>query len=214
MDPSGCFVHDEALRCLPPLSPGGLRLTHRALSLAGLQPGDLLLDVGCGTGETAHYAGAVFRSRVIGIDPRRMKLQHGGQSGFPPRILQACAERLPFRSAVFDAVVCQCVLCLVPCSDQAIQEMGRVLKPDATAVVCDLYAGKTAGGGRLPDMLGERFEAAGFCVDVFEDHSDVLKEIYAMMIFAPLTPAAEDALKSCKKRDAGYYLLIARKEVK
>src|SRR5215510_6921810 len=49
----------------------GRELRQRTLTLAGLQPGELVLDVGCGTGtlaiEVQRHVGSA--GRVVGIDP-------------------------------------------------------------------------------------------------------------------------------------------------
>jgi ubiquinone/menaquinone biosynthesis C-methylase UbiE len=100
------------------MHPGGLRMTDRAARIAGLTPGTILLDVGCGEG-----ASLEFLARKFGVVP------YG---------INENAENLLYDDAFFDAVICECVLSLIEDAAKAIREIQRVLKPGGIFIVSDV----------------------------------------------------------------------------
>lgn len=92
---------------------------------AGVEPGSLVLDVGCGSGKiTAPLRRAGFKA--VGLDVAREGLLLGEGDR-----VEGDARHLPFRDCVFDAVVCYDVLqhLLAPEREAAMAEMQRVLVP-------------------------------------------------------------------------------------
>ena len=106
--------------------------TEQILPLAAdeLAGATRVLDVGCGDGQiTRLAAGLDTVSLAVGIDPTwnqiRVAAARGGATGF----LRAGADRLPFASATFDAVVACLVFEHIDAVDEAIAELARVLVP-------------------------------------------------------------------------------------
>jgi ubiquinone/menaquinone biosynthesis C-methylase UbiE len=100
--------------------------------------GEKVLDVGCGPGWLVQEY-AKGRAEVVGMDLThravmlaRDRLSYQGLRG---ALLQANAERLPFRDASFDFVSASGVLHHTPDTDSALREIHRVLKPNGRAVV-------------------------------------------------------------------------------
>jgi precorrin-6B methylase 2 len=60
---------------LAPYAPTPMDVVDRMLALAAVQPGDLLIDLGCGDGRIPIRAAQKFGARAIGvdIDPRRIE---------------------------------------------------------------------------------------------------------------------------------------------
>lgn len=90
------------------------------------------LDVGSGTGLSAHALGALSR-RVVGIDPIAAMLHAAGPE---PGVRYACArgEQLPFASGSFDVATLGCVFHW--CEPGALfAELARVLRPGAELVL-------------------------------------------------------------------------------
>lgn len=114
-------------------------LTARFKHLA-LQPGDRVLDLGCGEGRHAHGLHMLGGLDVVGVDLDDASLDKAreGLGTLPPRddgdahrtrFLRGDATALDFVDDTFDAVICSEVLEHLPDYDAALLEMRRVLKP-------------------------------------------------------------------------------------
>lgn len=101
-----------------------------AVELPEIPPGSLVLETGCGGGRLLLALG---RHRtdlaVVGIDVARASLAPLA-AHFKGALLQADVSALPFRNAIFDAVLCRHVLGHLPEPGRkaAASEMLRVLK--------------------------------------------------------------------------------------
>ena len=104
------------------------------VKFAGVAPGEVVLDVGTGTGVVALTA-ARAGARVTGLDLTPQLLEHARENG---RIAQqeeiewteGDAEQLPYPDASFDVVLSQFGHMFAPRPDVVMAEMHRVLKPN------------------------------------------------------------------------------------
>lgn len=216
------------------LRPGGLALTGRALTLADLPPAALLADLGCGPGATARLLSQAGH-RVLAVDiAPELPAGAAGSKVWP---LRAQAQALPLAEACLDGAFCECVLSVTGQAAAVLAEAARVLKPGGVLVASDLYlrgekglrdennSAQGAGGcclsGALPESaLLEALRQAGLAVQCFEDHSRLLAELAARLVFAGI-PRAElgaCATTGCGPNSqarggarAGYFLCLARK---
>jgi dolichol-phosphate mannosyltransferase len=87
-----------------------------------------VLDIGCGSSQ-------IIRSRpaMVGVDLNVSKLRFLKSTN--PRLVQGGVGSLPFRDAVFSAVVCSEVIEHIPKSATLFEEMNRVLAPGGTLVL-------------------------------------------------------------------------------
>ena len=112
----------------------------------GLQPGDRLLDLGCGFGRHAFEA-ARRGARVVAVDYADTELKEvrntfGAMADAgevdPASCLgavQGDATRLPFADETFDRIIASEVLEHIPADEAAIGELARVLRPGGTIAV-------------------------------------------------------------------------------
>jgi arsenite methyltransferase len=128
------------------LHPGGDALSRRLAHMAGMEPGSHVLDVASGRGRTARLLASEFGAEVTGVElsaqsvaAAQAETEAAGLRG-RVRFLQGDASTLPAPSGAFDAVVCECALCLFPGKGQALAEMRRVLRPGGVVAISDVMA--------------------------------------------------------------------------
>jgi SAM-dependent methyltransferase len=121
-------------------------VAHEFLPWLAVSPGQLWLDVGCGTGALTQTILRLAEPRaVIGIDPSEGYIAYARASVPDARARFAVgdAQALPAESGAYDAVVSGLVLNFVSHPALAAAEMARVTRPGgaAAAYVWD-YAGQ------------------------------------------------------------------------
>jgi len=115
----------------------GKALAAGLIDLAGISPGDRVLDVGCGTGQlTAELAEVVGAENVAALDPSEAVLAVCRSRVPAADVRVASAETLPFADAEFDAVLAQLVVNLVHDPPGAVREMARVARPGGVVAAC------------------------------------------------------------------------------
>jgi len=130
--------------------PSARRLHDWAIESAGVRSGELVIDLGSGTGTmTRKLAELVAPSRaggpmgrVIGIEPnarlRAVAMSRAEASGVPNiSFIEGLAGALPFDDASVDLVWCERVLQHVKDPQAAINDIARVLRPGGRAVLLD-----------------------------------------------------------------------------
>jgi ubiquinone/menaquinone biosynthesis C-methylase UbiE len=129
------------------------RVAERAQQLVRTvnpQPGQRLLDVGCGNGTAAVHLAKALGLDVTGvdIDTGQIAAAELQGNGLPAvRFLVADASRLPFANDEFDLVYTNKTTHHIPEWQRALAEMTRVLKPDGYLLYSDFVAPL---GRRLP----------------------------------------------------------------
>lgn len=129
---------------------GKLRqLRERALHLAELQPGEAVLDVGCGTGTLAVFAQERVSptGRVAGIDPGPRQIARArakaSRRGMSVDFQVGVIEQLPFPEGSFDVVFSTLMMHHLPddIKRQGLAEIVRVLKSGGRLVIIDFAHG-------------------------------------------------------------------------
>ena len=115
------------------------RLAGPFLDLAGVRPGDRVLDVGCGTGVIT--AALAERGCVaVGIDASQPYLDGAHRLRSQPGVTYELgdARHMTYPEASFDACVSTLALDVIPEVDQVVAEMRRVTRPGG-AVACGAF---------------------------------------------------------------------------
>src|SRR5438128_6278156 len=107
----------------------------RLAKFAGVQSGQRVLDVACGTGVVAITA-ARIGANVIGLDLTPELLERARENSGVAEVdvdwREGDVEALPFQDGAFDVVLSQFGHMFAPRPEVAIREMLRVLKPGGT----------------------------------------------------------------------------------
>lgn len=114
---------------------GGTAATDELVALSGIGAGSLVLEVGCGAGQTPVHIARTTGCRVVGVDlsermiawSQRRALRSGEVDRI--RLSVADAAQLPFADGVFDAVICESVTAFVPDKPRTVSEYVRVVRP-------------------------------------------------------------------------------------
>jgi 2-polyprenyl-3-methyl-5-hydroxy-6-metoxy-1,4-benzoquinol methylase len=133
--------------------------------LLGLQPGKVVLDVGCGVGyESCRLAQEHPQVQIIGVDRETMVAEaarRAARLGVDVRWLSGAAEALPMPDASVDACITERVLLFLPNPAQGVAEMVRVLRPGGRIVsyeidmAATILPGDPVVANQVVDLLGE-----------------------------------------------------------
>lgn len=155
----------ELLERLPEVAENRAR-SYRQMRF---QPGDSVLDVGCGIGcgviEMADHVGP--RGWAHGVDISEAMIAEASaraKGRTNVKVSTAGATDLPYPDATFDAVRTERVLLYVPDREKALSEMMRVTKPGGRVVVTDtdidctaIYSKDPALTRKLTSLVTQNF---------------------------------------------------------
>jgi SAM-dependent methyltransferase len=133
-----------------------------------------LLDIGTGDGQLARVA-AKAGIECVGIDPtfNQVSVAHQRQGG--PAYARAEAASLPFADESFDGVLACLVFEHISAVDQAIAEVGRVLKPGGRFLFfLNHPLLQTPGSGWIDDHI---IEEQYWRIGPYLTESDVIEEV-------------------------------------
>jgi ubiquinone/menaquinone biosynthesis C-methylase UbiE len=179
-----------------------VRFRRMTVDLAGIHPGDTLLDVGCGTGAVTLPAKEKLgtHGHAIGIDPSPEMVararQNAARKGLEIDFRLGVIEELPFPDESIDVATSSLMMHHLPAAlkSRGLAEVYRVLKPGGRLLIADLmrpnaslasrifnhvsmHAGLTEGVEDLQPLL----EQAGF------NEITPLKERFLMIGFIRAT---------------------------
>lgn len=132
----------------------GVRAVHEhAIELAGIAPGQAVVDVGCGTGNLSFAVlAAQPDARVTGLDPDGAALRRAARKarrrGVSLTLVQGYADRIPARDASLDHVVSSLALHHIDDAGRVAftHDAFRALRPGGKITVVD-FGGPAQGAG-------------------------------------------------------------------
>jgi SAM-dependent methyltransferase len=136
------------------------------ITLANLQPGEVVLDLGSGGGLDCFLASKQVGETgyVIGIDMTPEMLERARQAAAKIGIenvefRQGYLEELPVADNSVDVIISNCVINLSPDKPQVFAEIMRTLKPGGRISISDIVT-----SGELPEAIRRDMQAWGACV--------------------------------------------------
>src|SRR5215211_5852263 len=136
------------------------------ITLASLQPGQTVLDLGSGAGLDCFFAAKKVGAagRVIGVDMTPEMIERARSSAKRLNLQnvefrQGYLEDLPVASATVDIIISTCVINLAPDKSKVFAEAFRVLRPGGKLAVSDIVT-----DGPLPEPIKKSLSAWAGCV--------------------------------------------------
>jgi ubiquinone/menaquinone biosynthesis C-methylase UbiE len=114
-----------------------VRLAPVFASFAGVQPGQRVLDVGCGPGAlTAELVQRLGTGSVAAADPSPPFVTAIRERLPGVRVEQAPAEQMPFEDGEFDTSLAQLVIAFMQDPLAGVREMARCTRPGGVVAAC------------------------------------------------------------------------------
>ncbi len=111
-------------------------MRRTVVDMAKVVKGDLVLEVGCGTGfTTEEIARRVGEENVVAVDLTPEQMEKAVRRFDDAEFLRGDAENLPFRDSVFDASISAGSIEYWPNPQKGVQEMARVTKSGGRVVI-------------------------------------------------------------------------------
>jgi SAM-dependent methyltransferase len=136
------------------------------ITLASLQPGQTVLDLGSGAGLDCFFAAKKVgeTGHVIGVDMTPEIIERAQSSAKRLNLSnvefrQGYLEKLPVEDGTVDVIISNCVINLSPDKAKVFTEAFRVLKPGGRLAVSDIVT-----DGPLPDAIKKSLSAWAGCV--------------------------------------------------
>ena len=165
------------------------------ISLAELQPGQTVLDLGSGggldcilaaqkVGETGHVIGVDMTPEML--EKARANVTRLGLKNVEFR--QGFLEALPVEDDSTDVIISNCVINLSPDKPKAFQEVFRVLRPGGKVAVSDIVT-----NGALPEIVKNSLSGWASCVSGAIDVNEYTEAMKAAgLVNVQVTPTMID----------------------
>jgi arsenite methyltransferase len=175
-------LYDEDLMQAVPTDISGFSLgCGDPITLARLQPGEIVLDLGSGGGLDCFLAAKLVgeNGRVFGVDMTPDMLAKARSNAERLKVTnvefrEGYLEALPVEDTTIDVVISNCVINLSPDKPRVFREVFRVLKPGGRVAVSDIVT-----NGALPEAVQQSMASWGACVAGALDQRDYVNGLRA-----------------------------------
>jgi SAM-dependent methyltransferase len=175
---SSSTLYDEQLIQAVPADVSSFSLgCGDPITLAKLQPGETVLDLGSGGGLDCFLAARQVgeKGHVIGVDmtPDMLAKARANAERLQVKNVEfreGYLEALPVEEGSVDVVISNCVINLSPDKPQVFREVFRALRPGGRVAVSDIVT-----NGVLPEAVQKSMESWGACVAGALDQLDYLR---------------------------------------
>ena len=194
-DPAELIYSPAELAALPTGAANASLGCGNPTAIAGLKPGEVVLDLGSGGGIDCFLAAQKVgpTGRVIGLDmtPDMIRLaqrnaKKAGLTNVEFRLGEM--EDMPLPDATVDVIISNCVINLSPDKDAVFREAYRVLRPGGRMSISDMVVSHA-----LPAVIRGQLDAWAACIAGALPESDYLGKIRAAG-FEDVTVVSRDAM--------------------
>jgi arsenite methyltransferase len=137
--------YPEELANVPEGSVQSFAGVANPFTLGRIEPGQVVLDLGCGAGTDLLIAAQMVgpEGRVIGVDMTSAMLERARESAREMglenvELRESLIESLPLADASVDVVISNGVIDLVPDKEAVFSELDRVLRPGGRLQIADV----------------------------------------------------------------------------
>jgi arsenite methyltransferase len=210
----------ELLDAIPAEAVASFAGVGHHLDLAGLRPGEEVLDLGSGSGTDVFCAAVLVggSGQVVGVDITDEQLDKAARlrerDGFDQvELVASRIEELPFDDASFDAVLSNGVINLSPDKGRVFEEAARVLRPGGRLAIADIVSGRA-----LKERTRRNVELWAACIAGAIPRSNYLEAIEAQGLRVQHIRkndyrfVSERALDACSTYEVESISLVAVKE--
>jgi SAM-dependent methyltransferase len=138
------------------IAQGILAVADHVVRAGRIRAGERVLDIACGTGNTALMArarGAVVTGLDLTPELLAIARTRGAEQGYDDITwTEGDAENLPFPDGAFDVVVSSCGLMFAPDQQKAAKELARVTRPGGRIAIQAWI--RESGVGRMFKLTG------------------------------------------------------------
>ena len=155
------YTWDEIYGCGDRMAPGGLYLAAEMARAMTLTPGDIVLDLGCGRGDTSIFLAKHFDVSVVSVDhwisatERHVKFTGQGYRNAIMPLRLDVTRGLPFAEDYFDAIFCMQAFHAFEGSVAFLRHLLAHLKPGGQLCIGGTCFNEEAPNGTLPAIYHE-----------------------------------------------------------
>ncbi len=154
---------------------------RKTIELLDLKPGDRLFIPGVGTGLDLPFVPS--ETLTTAVDPSPMMLRQAlSKYDSPVGFLIMDVQILAFPSGLFDAVLINLILSVVPDGAIAMEEIWRVLKPGGRVVIFDKFLPESSSLSSVRLLLGKLIRQIG--TDPNRRLSTIIQEVPEALVLA------------------------------